>query len=188
MSSLYTTAELQAMSAQELEVARANGYVRPESSDLRERAQEAFDNSRPAPPQDPYAVTSWGEREYDHTVPSGQRCRMRKLRPEELIERNLLDRITRLPGFSEEEIRKAEGKPPTPQSVAKEDMQAMLEILEQLIPIVVVQPVVHSSDTPEEERVPGSVTVRDIELADRIDIMNRALSGVSKMDNFREKP
>jgi len=145
--------------------------------------------------KDPYAVTAWGSQEYDFVVPSGQRCRMKKLRPEELIGNGLLDKITRLPGLADDQIKKAEGQPPSALISAlpsKEDMEKVIEVLDELIPLVVVRPVVLSIPKPDETgavqgRFEGVVYTDDIELADRIAIMNRATQGVSKMDNFREK-
>lgn len=141
-------------------------------------------------PQDPYAVTTWGESEYDFRVPSGQLCRMKKLRPEELVGTDLLNRMARLPGLVEEQVRQAEGKPPVPAVPEKEDLLAVIEVLDELLPRVVVKPVLHSVPKADETgavpaRVPGRIYTDDIELADRVAIMERATAGVTKLDNFR---
>lgn len=141
------------------------------------------------PPQDPYAVTSWGETEYDFITPSGQRCRMKKLRPEELLETGLLDRVTRLPGFAEEQIEKAEGQPPKAAALpSKEDIKSLIQVLNELLPLVIVKPHVRSVPPPGQERVAGVVYTDMIELGDRMAIMERAMTGVKKLDNFREQP
>lgn len=143
----------------------------------------------PAAPADPYAVTTWGETEYDFKVPSGQTCRMRKLQPEEMIATGILDQMTKLPGIVQEQIDKAEGAPPVKVSVESVDtnqITSLLEVLNKLIPLVVAIPQVWPNPGEYETRVPGRVYVGDIELADRIAIMERATGGVNKFDNFRE--
>jgi hypothetical protein len=198
---MYSTNELAKMNEEELRAAQANGFVKPDP-DLGPNFTPQWEPEpdtadvlstpeylpRPAAPQDPYAVTAWGETEYDFRVPSGQLCRMKKLRPEELVEAGLLDRLTRLPAFAEAEVRKAEGQPPLPTMPSKEDLATVVEVLDQLIPMVVVKPYVAQAPKDGEGRTPGVVYVDMIELTDRIAIMNRAVQGVSKMDNFRQEP
>lgn len=178
---LYTTTELAGMTTEELRAAQANGFVRPD------RATVVDVPLPPSPAQDanPYAVTSWGSSLYDFTVPSGQMCQMRKIRPEEMIGTGLLDKISRLPGFAQELITKAEGQPPAKPLSQEEQMALVIEVVDELVPQVVVQPRVYPDDT--EDAPEGAVFVRDIELADRIAIMERALGGVRKMDNFRQE-
>jgi hypothetical protein len=191
---LYTTKELQAMTPDELRVARENGFVKnddPVAQNIAhdEDLNQAIAASSQLTSTDPYAVTTWGSTEYDFRTPSGQMCRMKKLKPEELLTSDLLDRISRLPGFADEEIRKAEGKPPTDKMPSKQDMAHVIETLDELIPMVVVKPTVLRVGLvdPEEGRVPGAVYTDDIELADRIAIMERAMNGVKKLDSFREE-
>jgi hypothetical protein len=174
---MFTTKELAEMSPEDLRAAQANGFVKPATAQP----------SPPATPQDPYAVTAWGETEYDFRTPSGQLCRMKKLRPEELVEAGLLDRITRLPAFADAEVRKAEGQPPLSSIPSKEDLAVVVETLDELIPMVVVKPHVARVPKDGEGRVEGVVYTDMIELTDRIAIMERAVQGVSKMDKFREE-
>lgn len=201
---LYTTTELAAMTSEELRTAQANGFVKPDPHDGPIMLEPGNRPSPDLPPQgtesdkDPYAVTSWAESEYDFRVPSGQLCRMKKLRPEEMIGTDLLDRVTRLPGFAEENIRKAEGRPPTAAMPSKEALAEVIEVLDELLPLVVVKPKLWPEPTPEQanddpeldnsERRSGRVYVSDVELADRVAIMERAVGGVKRMDNFRKKP
>lgn len=201
---LYSTAELSAMNAEDLRVAQANGFVKPlsaEEATAQKRMGEAIfgegyqNPTLPSPVQgaslqnpDRYAVTSWGTDLYDFVTPSGQRCQMRKLQPEALIGTNLLDRVTRLPAFAEENIRKAEGKPPASALPDKEALQQLVGVLNDLLPMVVVQPKLWPDPEAGEERVPGRVYVSMVELGDRVAIMERAVGGVSKMDNFRQEP
>lgn len=203
MGQLYTTEELQSMSAEELRVAQANGFERP-LSPPEARAQqrigtavfgEGYTNpAQPSSPQDPYAPTSWGTDLYDFRAPSGQLCQMRKLKPEALVGTDLLDKITRLPAFADEAIRQAEGQPPTADKMpSKEDLAALISVLDELLPMVVVQPTLWPNPDPkaekeeDRERVSGRVYVSDVDLVDRVAIMEKAMEGVAKMDNFRKE-
>jgi hypothetical protein len=189
---LYSTSELAAMNAEELRRAQANGFVkRPEDDPaFRARANEALP---PVPPQamanpdaNPYAITAWGTDLYDFVVPSGQRCQLRRLRPEKLLGTGLLDKMTRLPGFADEQIRKAEGQPPVQAMPTGEQLEQVMEVLNELLPVVVVQPHLSVLE-PGADREPDRVYVDDVDLFDAIAIMNRVTSGVAKLDNFREE-
>lgn len=183
---LYTQHELQAMTPEQFSVARERGFVRPGITPTFATPEtEQPDRSSPTAPPQGYAPTSWASPYYDFVVPSGQKCQMQKLRPEMLIETDLLDKLTRLPAFAEEHIRKAEGQPPVPVMPDKEQLKEVLKVVDELLPIVVVQPRVMPNDTAPEDRLPGSVLVQDIDVMDRIAILNRATQGVSLLDNFR---
>jgi hypothetical protein len=191
---LYTTQELLEMTLEEHAAARANGFVKPELPASEAPGYQAMGADTPTPSQgvpvqasNPYAATSWGSNFYDFRVPSGQLCQMRKLQPEELAEKGILDKITRLPALAQEQIDQAEGKPPTLTKAEADALPELLSVLSLLLPLVVVQPELWPEPAEGEERVAGRVYVRDVELADRIAIMERALEGVAKMDNFRPK-
>jgi hypothetical protein len=156
--------------------------------DSQQKMGEAIFGPTYTPPTDKYAPTTWGSNLYDFTTPSGQTCQLKKFRPEDLLGTSLLDRITRLPAFADEAIKKAEGAPPVKALPEAKQIEALIDVLNDLLPIVIAQPQVYSTPTAGEERVEGRVYVDDIELADRIAIMNRAVQGVSKFDNFRKEP
>ena len=190
MNQLYSTAELASMTAEEVNAAKANGFVKPtvvpERNTSGRHVESVEANLSHA---DPYAVTSWGTLEYDFRVPSGQLCRMTKLLPEELMANGILNKITRLPGYAQELADKAAGTPPKKtDDIDESDMQSVLEVLEILLPMVVVRPTVVASNTPKAEVPAGAVLVKQIDLGDRIAIMERAMGGVTKLDNFRQEP
>lgn len=149
----------------------------------------------PTPPQAPLvevrpAAQVWGSTEFDFTCPSGALCRMRKLMPEAMVEAGILDKVATLPGVAAEVIEKAEGAPPKPagpfgELPSKEDMRAIIEVLEVLVPMVVVEPRVYPNPPAGEERVAGRIYTDSIELQDRIAIMERAVYGVKKLEPFR---
>lgn len=142
------------------------------------------------PAEDPYAPTAWAANEYDFEVPSGQRCRLRKLPVEELVRSGVLDKLTRLPGLTDKVIRTAEGLPPVKEPAedempAPEHMQGLLELLDAILPIVVLKPRVYPEPTDPEQRINGRVYPSSIELADRVAILERSVGGLRDLDKFR---
>jgi hypothetical protein len=198
---LYNTSELTAMTAEELRIAQANGFVKPEPVPVdltshprlspqaaQQKMGEAIFGPGYEPQEDPYAVTTWGETEYDFVVPSGQRCRMKKLRPESLVGTEILDMITVLPGHAQELINQSSGMPPGKLTASlAEELPKLIEVLDKLLPLVVVRPTLWPMPPEGEERVPGRVYVQDVELSDRVAIMERALGGVKKIEPFRQE-
>lgn len=143
----------------------------------------------PAPASDPYAPSVWGSNEYDFTCPSGQTCRMRKIPVEKIVSSGVLDKITRLPAVAQEQIDRAEGMPPKKVADAMpkpEEMEALLDTLNILLPMVVVKPEIYSAPEEGQERVVGRIYVDSIELEDRIAIMERAVGGVRNLEAFRK--
>jgi hypothetical protein len=148
----------------------------------------------PSAPQVRPAAEVWGSNEFDFVCPSGARCRMRKLMPEKLLESGILDQLTSLPGYVAEVVDKAEGQPPKKDDeVNPKDITSVLEVLEKLIPMVVVEPGVSPVPVPDEtghvpERREGRIYTDSIELQDRIAIMERAVKGVRRLEPFRTEP
>lgn len=146
-------------------------------------------------PEDPYAATAaaWASNEFDFRLPTGALCRMRKMPLKDLATKGILDRVTRLPGLVDGVINKAENLPPAPEDEmpSSETIESMDEILNILVPLVVVQPKVWEMPNPfsphesEREKIPGRIYPDSIELSDRIAIMERSLAGVKDLDNFR---
>lgn len=154
-------------------------------------AGERFETpaSPPAPVQEHRrpAAEVWGSTEYDFECPSGAVCRMRKLTPETLVEHGILDKIATLPGYSAEVVERAEGAMPKPQDAmpSKEEVSTIVSVLEILVPLAVVEPRVFPKPAADEERVQGRIYTDSIELMDRIAIMERAVQGVKRYENFR---
>jgi hypothetical protein len=142
-----------------------------------------------APDADPYAVTSWGETGYDFRTPSGQLCRLRKLDPARLAMSGVLDKITRLPGLAQEQIDKAEGNPPpaTPEMPSSDQLSALTDVLQILIPLAVEKPAIWELPAEGEERVNGRVYIDTVDFADQVAIMERVTGGVKAFDNFRQE-
>jgi hypothetical protein len=147
------------------------------------------------PVNDKYAAAanSWLSNEFDFELPSGALCRMQKMPLKELAKAGILDRVTRLPGLVDGVIAKAENAPPSnsPEMPDWQTIEAMDELLNIITPMVVVAPKVWpmpdpKADSPaDREKVAGRIYPDSIDLADRIAIMERSMSGVKAMDNFR---
>jgi hypothetical protein len=180
------------------EAARSTGQYVPEAHEQR-MGQAIFGPDYTAPPspsQNPYAVTAWGQDEEDFVVPSGQRCRLRKVNEEMLLEAGILEKVARLPGLvMQGPIRSGQGKPPVNE---EKQLQSMLENPEQLrdlmatmntlVGLVVVAPRIVVTPPGEERKPlePGQVYVESVGLGDRVAIMEQAMGGVKKLDSFRE--
>jgi hypothetical protein len=143
----------------------------------------------PSPSQDDkYVATAaaWLSNEFDFVVPSGLTCRLKKVQVEDLVAAGIIDKITRLPGLAQQQIDKAEGKPPAPDRMpTTQEMEQLTTVLNTMIPLVVARPVITPLPESGEEKVVGFIYPDSIDLADRVAIMERVLTGVRNLDKFR---
>lgn len=157
----------------------------PAGADLTSSApvQKTLGSAVPQP--EPRAdVWSTAKRTTDFTCPSGQTCKMVRLQPQTLLEHGLLDKITRLEGLADDLVQEAEGQPPKATSVpSSEDLKGVLEVLGMVIPLVVVEPKVYEDD--DKEAPEGAIRVRDIDLEDRMAILEESMRGLKSLDRFR---
>jgi hypothetical protein len=156
-------------------------------AELQRLQQYSTQGSVPSPQsEDRYAASSWGTNEYDFIVPSGQTCRMRRLPIEKLAQVGILDKITRLPGLTAEIVKAAEGAPPEAVKMPPtETIDLLSEIVDQLMPIVVLKPEVLPIPESGEERIPGKIYVDTVDFGDKVAILNKATEGLVKFDTFR---
>lgn len=152
-------------------------------------------DTTPAPlsSQNPYVVTSWGEAEEDFTVPSGQRCRLRRLDEQMLLEAGILDKVARLPGIVQAgPVAKAQGQPPKDPMAGvmsnPEQLRELLGVMNKLVCLVVVKPLVIMEPPAEDAPSDGEpwVLVSNIGLNDRVAIMEHVMGDVKKLDSFRD--
>jgi hypothetical protein len=197
----YTRGELAALSREDFEAASAREFAKPvtqeavaalyaEGRSLPEhltgrRVEDVRVNLGSSVPKPQPGANVWASNKmaaYDFTCPSGQTCRLRKLQPEELLEGGILDQITRLEGIAADLVNTAEGQPPTPSKMPSHaDFQMVLDVLNTVVPLAVVEPKVYpDADAPE-----GSIRVSDIDLADRMAIMEESLKSLRALDRFR---
>lgn len=121
----------------------------------------------------------------DFVTPSGKLCRVRDMPVEKLAALGILDQLTRLPGITEGVVNKAEGMPPEKMRQGIEQLVTISEMLNRVVPLIVMKPTVWALPEEGEERQPGRIYVDSISLPDRIAILNEAAGGVMKFDNFR---
>jgi hypothetical protein len=127
----------------------------------------------------------------DFTCPSGQTCRLRKLTPERLLESGMLDRISRLEGLASELVDRAEGQPPVRKMPSREDLAMLLETINVVIPLAVEEPQVWADSATEAEITAAGadpanvIRCSDIDLDDRMAILEESLKGIRALDRFR---
>lgn len=159
-----------------------------EEETLRERLSNISNATPPSTPQD-YDATAqeWltGDIGYDYTLPSGKHCRLRDLPIEDLAAMGILDRMTRLSGITQKLIDASQGMPPEKAVESTRAITELLEVLNVVIPMIVVKPEVWSVPPQGEERKADRIYPESIGLGDRIAILNRSAGGVMKFDNFR---
>jgi hypothetical protein len=196
----YTPAELSAMLPDELIAAQARGFTKPlvAAPGAPERPAAAVAKSPSSAPdplkqalaaaqQPPASENVWKSRRSGSVfvVPSGQKCLLRELQVEQLLLEGILDQVTRLDGLAQELVNLAQGLPPEKQKLpSKEDFSTLLNLVNKVTLMAVVEPHVHADDSMDF--VPqDSVAISDIDLMDRIAILEHALKGVKGLDNFR---
>lgn len=150
---------------------------------------------------DPYALTGWGsqsrEKEKDLTLPSGQRCRVRMLGMEDILELDLLDAMDT---FSKHLIKDV--KKPGKQETEEEDsgleflkmlkdgdrMKDLRKTVDKVVPVVVLKPQVWPNPGKNKTPDPGKLYVKDIDLSDKFVIFSAVFEGFGPgMADFREE-
>lgn len=196
----YTDVEVASMSPDDLFKAANAGWLKPVAVApvvRPEYAGEKITPKMPDPADFPVSPESpqpsgdvWKRRKSGQeifTCPSGQTCRIRRVLPEQLMMTGILDKVTRLEGLAAVLVAQAEGAPPEKQQTmpTREELGDLLETVNAIIPLAVVEPVVlpdpPEGETPDADKLYAS----DIELGDRMAIMEYALRGVKSMDRFR---
>lgn len=180
----YSEQELTEMDAAAFAAAKERGWRKPVAQ--RPDDQQNLSSAAPAASSGNVwaanrAAMRSGE---DFVTPSGQKCRMRDLTPELLLPLGILDRVTRLEGIANQLIEQAEGMPPAPEHMpSREDLEILLETLNLLVPVAVLEPKVYPDDA--EDAPADAIRVSDIDLMDRLAIMERSLRKIRALDRFR---
>lgn len=139
-------------------------------------------------PADPYAPTAWGQYDEELTVPSGQRCRVRKLDFADVMEAGLLDKLNTLQGVVDKHIKKGEGAPPTdPMKLLKDKRtsQQFSSLIDDVVIMCVTQPPLTKAPGAYKDRKPGVVYVDTVGLMDKMEIFEHALGELNKLASFR---
>jgi hypothetical protein len=189
----YTAAEVAAMSMEEFLEAKQRGFTRPAlvaspGAETRPAAAGVdLGSSVKTLGQQPAKPTNvWGRNKgKDFTCPSGQTCKLRPLALESLMMEGILDKVTRLEGLAQELINVSSGVPPEKAKLpSREDFAALLKVVNIIVPLAVAEPRVYPDDYADP--VPeGAIMVSDIDLEDRLAILNEAMIGLKNLDKFR---
>lgn len=144
----------------------------------------------PQAPVDRYAVTTgWSSPYEDFTVPSGQKCLLKKLDLGDLVSAGLLEQFDSLGGIVDNElIRPAEGQPPIDVRKAMSDpkqMKALLPVLDKVLKVVVVKPQLQDPPANGEQRMSGVAYVDAVSLVDKIAIFNHAAGDLDDLKSIR---
>jgi len=194
----YTAVELSQMTPADFAAAQARGFTRllvsaPGAQPTERPAAAGVSVGSPFPlivtqsvPGVSDAGNVWGSKKSDEDfiAPSGQKCRMRPLQLERLLMEGILDQVTRLDGLAQALINQSQGLPPEKQQMpSAEDFGTLLNLVNKITLLAVAEPAVFADD--DRTAPAGAIRVGDIDLMDRIAILEHALKGVKGLDNFR---
>jgi len=152
--------------------------------------------------QDKYAPTHWGSdgAYVDLTVPSGQKCLVRRPGVEALLKAGILHKTDMLSKIVQAEhvnrVKPAPGKSkksPTADfddplmELLKDDalVDDLIHTIDRIVCHVVVKPAVVMTPSDPTRRVDGVIYTDMIDLDDRIFIMNHAVGGQRDLKQFR---
>jgi hypothetical protein len=176
----------------------------------------------PSQPNSKYAPTTWGtDLYYDFECPSGQTVQLKKVGLAEIMMSGMIDEMDVLGALMEDAVIKpASGKAPQDrqskkltkkQQTAKEEaaamdlmkdpkqLEAMMRAMEKIVPVVVVQPVVVSPWTKDEdgkqrrlandERTEGVIYSDTVGFEDQMAIFGEAMGdkSVEELATFRDQ-
>lgn len=145
-----------------------------------------------APPSqvlaDPYAPTAWGSYDHELTMPSGQKCRVKKLDFEDVFAAGMMDRLNTLQGVVDKHTKKAEGQPPldpTKMLADKRTARQMTSLMNEVVCMVVTAPKVVMPPEKMEERKAGVVYADTVGIVDKMEIFAFAMGDLSELESFR---
>lgn len=177
----YSDNEVRSMTPEDLYAAASRGWIKPvtDPADLPVPVRESVTP----------AGDVWSKRKSSGDVfvcPSGQTCRLRQVTPDALMSVGILDKVTRLEGLAAKLVHEAEGHPPVEEGVpSREDFAELLSVINSIVPIAVAEPKVLPDPAPGEAEMDGALYASDIDLEDRLAIMEEALKGIRALDRFR---
>lgn len=144
---------------------------------------------------DPYALTGWNKEEkegqFDFTLPTGQRCLLRKLKLEDILELNMVDAYDTFSALLMAENR-ANSDMEMGISILhvlsdEEKRQKLMGKIDPILPIVILQPQVLAKVPAGRTKNPAKTYVDDIPLEDRIAIFGAVFQGLGGMSSFRQE-
>lgn len=147
----------------------------------------------PAPPQSSYAATAsaWGSGDSgagkDFTTGYGHTVRVRPPHIGELMHGGLLARVNSLKPISDKLVKAGDNLPPEKvvEMVTEKDMGSLEKLLNDVLPMVMVQPKVYPLPQDGEERVDGRIYPDSVDTFEKMQIFAEAMKDVSALSTFR---
>lgn len=143
-------------------------------------------------PED-YAPTAWGNKvsmEKDLVLSSGQKCRVRKLEMEDILELDILDVMDT---FTSQLVAEPDdNKNSDPMEMLKllkdsDRREKLMSAINRVIPVTVVAPQVLPDPEPGRPKKPGHIYISMIDLVDKMEIFGAAFDGWGDVTGFREE-
>lgn len=146
-------------------------------------------------------ATVWGQNAdqrdgFEHRVPSGQLCRLRTMDLQTMVLEGIIEDVDAVSRIVTSDIMKKRNRRSTQTDVQKivegltfmksDDGRTMIQLVNDIIPHVVIAPEVLPLPQEGEKRVKGKIYVDDIDINDRADIFATVMKGVEKTAQFRE--
>lgn len=144
----------------------------------------------PSPAADPYAPTAWGNYDEEKTMPSGQKCRVRKLGFEDFLDAGLLDSMNTLQGVVDKNVRKGSGQPPVDPIKLMKDKRTssnMTGIINKVVIMSVTAPKIFPAPAEFKDREVGKVYVDTVGMMDKLEIFSLAVGEMNALEEFRQK-
>lgn len=143
---------------------------------------------------DQYAPTVWGnknEEGRDLTLPSGQKCRVRKIGMEDILELDLIDlmdtftkQLTAEPSDKKTE-EDATGDAFMEMLKDPDRRHKIITAINSVVPRAVIAPSVEPLPEKSYKKAPGLIYVDDISLEDRFAIFGASFDGWGDVSKFR---
>ena len=151
----------------------------------------------PPPPvdtDDAYAPTTWGSDNnglHDLTVPSGQRCLVKRPGVQGLMVAGVLHNLDTLTTLvSEKHIKRVSGQAEVDVASLLGDEQNLLKILhtvDRVVAHVVVKPPVEMAPNDVTLRQPGQVYTDMVDVEDKMFIFQFVVGGTADLERFRDQ-
>lgn len=160
-------------------------------------------------PEDKPAATHtprvWGKNKYqDLTVPSGELCRVRRaVGPDVLVKLGIMDQLDSLSAIvSTDHVARVQGLPQLTDkqliemATNSKAIDKFMGVMDRVVCHIVVEPrltlpftTIEGEDKwiPLDDRDPEVLYVDDVDLQDRMFLLNYALSGVKEWESFRKE-
>lgn len=149
--------------------------------------------TQPEVQESPFAPTTWGQSPYQKVeCPSGQKCMIRKMTPEELLAEGVLEGSDQLTGIAAGHADDAKGpQAPSKEKVAvdlandPESMRKFVNMVDKVVLAVVVEPKLVRPPDDYKKRALDVVYLDTVGFKDRVHIFHQVFKGSRDLENFR---